>query len=78
MTKITATSSKVTPQPFHSQVSKSPDTQRNQTPQWQLQIVCGPGHDHNNFDSQTPGTRFKAFEAIGEQIWRPSNQLLEE
>ena len=47
-------------------------------PQWQLQIICGPGHDHNNFDSQQPGTRFKLFEHIGEQIWRPSSSILDE
>ena len=47
-------------------------------PQWQLQIICGPGHDHNNFDSQRPGTRFKLFEHIGEQIWCPSSSMLDE
>ena len=46
--------------------------------QWQLQIVCGPGHDHNNIESQRPTTRFKAFESIGEQIWRPSTSILDE
>ena len=79
MSKIisTASTSKVASQPSHSRVSRPPDTQHGQTPQWQLQIICGPGHDHNNFDSQRPGTKFKVFEAIGEQIWRPSNEVLD-
>ena len=46
--------------------------------QWQLQIVCGPGHDHNNIESQRPATRFRAFELIGEQIWRPTTTILDE
>ena len=47
-------------------------------PQWQLQVICGPGHDHQNFDSQRAGTKFKAFELIGKQIWRPSSIVLDE
>ena len=74
----TTSTSKAASQPSHSQVSRPPDTQHSQIPQWQLQIICGPGHDHNNFDSQRPGTKFKVFEAIGEQIWRPSNEVLDE
>lgn len=46
--------------------------------QWQLQIVCGPGHDHNNIESQRPATKFKTFEVIGEQIWRPTATILDE
>ncbi|PUU79867.1 hypothetical protein B9Z19DRAFT_1124501 [Tuber borchii] len=46
--------------------------------QWQLQVICGPGHDYNNFDSQRPGIKFKLFEHIGEQIWRPSLLILDE
>ena len=46
--------------------------------QWQLQIVCGPGHDHNNIESQRAGTKFKAFELIGEQIWHPTATILDE
>jgi len=40
--------------------------------------VCGPGHNHNNIESQRPITRFKSFESIGEQIWRPSSSILDE
>jgi len=43
-----------------------------------LQIVCGPGHNHNDIESQRPTTRFKSFELIGEQIWRPSPSILDE
>ena len=46
--------------------------------QWQLQIVYGPGHDHNNIESQRPTTRFNAFESIAEQIWRPWSSILDE
>lgn len=60
--------------------SNQPSSEIQNTPtlQWQLQIVCGPGHDHNNFESQRAGTKFKAFEVIGEQIWRPSLLILDE
>ena len=76
----TSSSSKLASVSSASRMSKPhvPDSQNFPTPQWQLQIICGPGHDHNNFDSQRPGTKFKAFEAIGEQIWRPSNEVLDE
>jgi len=43
-----------------------------------LQVICGPGHDHNNFESQRAGTKFKLFELIGEQIWRPTPLILDE
>jgi len=35
------------------------EVQTNEIPQWQLQIICGPGHNHNDFASQWPGTKFK-------------------
>jgi len=47
-------------------------------PQWELQVICGAGHDHHNFDSQRARIKFKAFELIGEQIWRPSSNVLDE
>ena len=56
----------------------TPDLATSHVPQWQLQVICGPGHDHNNFDSQRPGIKFKRFEFIGEQIWRPSLLILDE
>lgn len=49
-----------------------------QIQEWQHQIVCGPGHIHSNFESQRPGTKFKASEGIWEQIWRPSLEILDE
>jgi len=54
------------------------DIATSHVPQWQLQVICGPGHDHNDFDSQRPGIKFKRFEFIGEQIWRPSLPILDE
>jgi len=43
-----------------------------------LQVICGPGHDHNNFESQRSGTKFKLSELIGKQIWRPTPLILDE
>ena len=40
--------------------------------------MCGPGHDHNNIESQRPATKFKSFELIGEQIWRATTMILDE
>ena len=56
----------------------SQDIQTAIIPQWQLQIVCGPGYDHNNFDWQRAGAKFKEFELIGEPIWRPTLSVLDE
>ena len=56
----------------------APDVATSHALQWQLQVICGPGHDHNNFDSQRAGIKFKRFEFIGEQIWRPSILILDE
>ena len=53
----------------HSLSSKQrslPEVLTDQVPQWQLQIICGPGHNHNDFESQRPGIKFQAFELIGE------------
>jgi len=68
----TSSSSKCKPKPLSEGV---PTTQ---VPQWQLQVICGPGHDHNNFESQRAGIKFKLFELIGEQIWRPTPLILDE
>ena len=64
--------------PTNQSKSCSLETNTTQIAQWQLQVICGPGHNHNNFDSQRPGIWFKHFELIGEQIWRPSYTILDE
>ena len=64
--------------PINKAKPASQDIQTAIIPQWQLQIVCGPGHDHNNFDSQRAGAKLKEFELIGEKIWRPTLSVLDE
>ena len=64
--------------PTNQSKSSSLDTNTTQISQCLLQVICNPGHVHNNFDSQSPGIRFKHCELIGEKIWRPSHTILDE
>src|SRR5437899_433169 len=43
-----------------------------------LQIICGPGPQHQDFVAQQPHIKYKSFIIAGEQKWRPAEEILKE